>query len=117
MAQEKVAFTRPAADRIAKVVRRVEQGDRAAKPLEFRRISTSLPQGQMFRVCTFTGSWSKNQAKVVTFLNVTTTPNTVSATNLFVDLASCSTTGTATTTKCAIARDGATWYVIAAECC
>lgn len=117
MAGEKVAFTRPAASRIAKVVRRVEQGDRAGQPLQFTRIGSGLSSGQVFRVCTFTGSWNKNTDRVVTFINVTTTPNTAAATNLFVDLASCSTTGTATTTKCAIARDGATWYVIAAECC
>ena len=112
----RVSFTRPAAERIGKAVREVEAGNRDLGPIEWG------PRGvggtsRVFRVCTFTGSWNKNTQRVVTFINVTTTPNTAAATNLFVDLASCSTTGTATTTKCAIARDGATWYVIAAECC
>lgn len=35
---EPVTFTRPAAERIAKVVRKVEAGDRNAKPLTFERI-------------------------------------------------------------------------------
>lgn len=113
---ERVAFTRPAAERIAKAVRKLESGTRDSKPLIFGSRLASRGGG-FIRICTFTGSWNKNTQRVVTFVNVTTTPNTAAATNLFVDLASCSTTGTATTTKCAIARDGATWYVIAAECC
>ena len=38
---------------------------------------------KVFRVCTFTGSWAIGSDKTVTFKGVTTTPNTVSATNLF----------------------------------
>jgi hypothetical protein len=37
--------------------------------------------GTPIRVCTFTGSWNINQVKTVTFQGVTTTPNTVVATN------------------------------------
>jgi hypothetical protein len=111
-----VNFTRSAAGRIARTVREVEGGSRDSDGPDIDRPWDSVHR-RVFRVCTFTGSWSKNTAKVVTFINVTTTPNTVSATNLFVDLASCATTGTATTTSCAIAREGRTWYVIAAECC
>ena len=39
------------------------------------------PAGKVFRVCTFTGAWSINSSKTLTFQNVTATPNTVSATN------------------------------------
>jgi hypothetical protein len=67
--------------------------------------------GKVFRVCTFTGAWSKNTAKTVTFLGVTTTPNTVSATNLFAAIGDA-----ASSRNCAIARDGTAWYLIAAEC-
>jgi hypothetical protein len=62
---------------------------------------------KIFRVCTFTGSWAINTAKVVTFRGVTTTPNTVSATNLFCGLsptASCDVT---------VAKDGTAWYLVA----
>jgi hypothetical protein len=66
---------------------------------------------KVFRVCAFTGAWSKNTAKTVTFLGVTTTPNTVSATNLFANIATA-----ASSRNCAIAKDGTAWYLIAAEC-
>jgi hypothetical protein len=47
----------------------------------------------------------------VTFRNQTTTPNTVSAINLFAAISAPS--GTA---NCAIAKDGTAWYLIAAQC-
>jgi hypothetical protein len=65
--------------------------------------------GKVFRICTFTGAWSKNSAKMVTFRGITTTPNTVSASNIFANI-------TATAGNCAIAKDGTAWYLIAAEC-
>ena len=72
----------------------------------------SLPAqaGKAFRICTYTGAWSKNTAKTVTFRGVTATPNTVSATNLFAALPAKG------TRNCAIAKDGTAWYLIAAEC-
>lgn len=64
-----------------------------------------------FRVCTFTGAWSKNASKTVTFKYQTTTPNTVVATNLFAEI------GTASSSRnCAIAKEGTAWFLIAAEC-
>jgi len=66
--------------------------------------------GKVFRVCTFTGSWNIGNVKTVTFRGVTSTPNTVSATNLFATL------NNSTTKNCAIARDGTAWYLIAVEC-
>ena len=77
---ERVTFTRPAAERIAKAVRKVEQGDRDCAPLRFERIGGGSPQ-VLLKVCTFTGSWSIGTTTTLTFQNVTTTPNTVSATN------------------------------------
>ena len=64
-----------------------------------------------FRVCTFTGAWALNTTKTVTFRNVTSTPNTVVAVNVFVSLETA-----AASRNCAIARDGTAWYLIAAEC-
>ena len=75
------------------------------------RIPTAFDEGspyvpKVFRVCTFTGSWAINTAKDVTFRGVTTTPNTVSATNLMCGL---SPTGTCDVT---IAKDGTAWYLV-----
>lgn len=69
----------------------------------------TLPQPggeKQFRVCTFSGEWNKGANKVVTFRNVTATPNTVEATNLFYDLPDNG------TTDCAIAKDGTAWYLV-----
>jgi hypothetical protein len=71
-------------------------------------------QSPVFRICTFTGAWAKTSDKTVTFRGVTSTPNTVSATNLFAAITGV--TATSTSRACAIARDGTAWYLIAAEC-
>jgi len=103
-------FTRESAERIGRVVRAAELSVPQARALAFDRVDG--PARKVFRVCTFTGSWAINTDKVVTFRGVTSTPNTVSATNLFSTVG-----GNASSTKnCAIARDGAAWYLIAAEC-
>jgi len=107
------SFTRPAAERIARVVRRVEAGDRTENALTFRRVGGG-GDGKVFRVCTFTGAWSINATKTVNFKNQTTTPNTVVAVNLFAAITGV--TATSTFRNCAIAKDGTAWYLIAAEC-
>jgi len=101
-----VKFTRPAAQRIAAAVRKVEGGNRDQPPFGFEH-----PQGigsnvKVFRVCTYTGAWSKYTDKTVTFKYATGTPNTVSATNLFFPV-----TGTAGG-DCAVAKDGTAWFLI-----
>ena len=107
-----VSFSRPAAQRIAKAVRTVEAGDRNQPGLTFDH---PMPGGgKVFRVCTFTGAWSKNSAKVVKFRGITSTPNTALAQNIFVAITG--STSTSTTKNCAIAKDGTAWYLIAAEC-
>ena len=72
------------------------------------------PGGSRIRMCTFTGSWTKNAAKTVTLRGVTTTPNTLVVVNIFANI----TGSTVTSTKfnCAAAKDGTAWYLIAAEC-
>jgi hypothetical protein len=103
---ERVTFTKPAAERIAKVVRAVEGGDRDAGPLSFgNRGVAGNPKA--FRVCTFTGAWSINATKTVTFKNQTATPNTVAAVNLFFPFPA-----PASATDCAIAKEGTAWYLI-----
>jgi hypothetical protein len=106
---ERVDFTRGAAERIANVVRLVEQGDRDGTALRFGRVVGE--QGKVFRVCTFTGAWSKNSFKTVTLKYVTSTPNTFTAVNLFAAIPSSS-----GAKNCAIAKDGTAWHLIAAEC-
>ncbi len=69
--------------------------------------AVELPLGRnIFRVCTFSGSWSINSAKTVTFKNQTTTPNTASATNLFWPIPN------GPTRDCAIAKEGTAWYLL-----
>jgi hypothetical protein len=104
---DRVSFTRPAAERIGKAVRQVEAGNRDLGPIEWG------PRGggaasKVFRVCTFTGAWAINTSKTVTFRNVTSTPNTASAMNLFCDLP-------ASGNPCAIAKAGAEWYLVQSQ--
>ena len=102
---ERVTFTRPAAERIAKVVRAVEGGDRDTPGIYFGS-APGAAGGKTFRVCTFTGAWSINASKTVTFKNQTTTPNTVSASNLFWPIPE------GPQRDCAIAKEGTAWYLL-----
>jgi len=105
---ERVTFTRPAAERIAKVVRTVEGGDRDTGPLTFGARVGGV-SGKVFRICTYTGAWAIGGSNTVKFKYQTTTPNTVSATNLFFPITN---TATASARDCAIAKDGTAWYLI-----
>lgn len=67
---ERVTFTRPAAERIAKVVRKVEQGDRGAEALRFERIG-GVPGS--LKLATFTGNWETGTYKTVTLSGSTQT--------------------------------------------
>lgn len=102
---QRVTFTKGAAERIGKVVREVEAGNRDLGPLTFGpRVGGA--GGKVLRICTFTGAWSINASKTVTFRGVTSTPNTVSAINLVCGLnpsGSC---------DVSIAKDGTAWYLI-----
>lgn len=108
-----VKFSHAAGQRIAKAVRIVEGGDRGQPPLVFDH---PVAQPAPFRMCTYTGTWAKGTAHVVTLYGVTSTPNTSVATNLFVDVATCNTGSSNTTAACAVARFAGTWYLIAAGC-
>ena len=113
MSTARVDFTRGAAERIARVVRIVEQGDRNQSGPTWGSVDSGS-SGKVFRICTFTGSWNIDTAKTVSFRGVTTTPNTVVAVNLFASLNPA--TGATAATPCAIAKDGTAWYLIAARC-
>jgi hypothetical protein len=103
-----IAFTSGSADRIAKVVRRVEQGRRD-------QLSSLAPAGgllgqKVFRVCTFTGAWAIGVTKTVTFKYQANTPNTVAATNLFLPIPKHE--WDESPRDCAIAKDGAAWFLL-----
>ena len=103
---DRVVFLRPDAERIARAVRTVEAGRRDETPLRFGRVVESGKR--VFRVGTFTGEWTKGGSKTVTFKYQSSTPNTVTASNLFANVPASG--------DCAIARDGTAWFLIAAEC-
>jgi hypothetical protein len=108
---QRVSFTRRDADRIGRVVRTVEAGDKKGNALTFGHRQQPRPGG-VFRIATHgSASWNKDSTQTVTFVTTTSTPNTTTAVNLFADLAS-----GVTGRSVAIARDGTAWYLIAAEC-
>lgn len=103
---ERVTFTRPAAQRIARVVRTVESGDRAQEGLTFQHVAAGGFSGKSIRLATFSGSWNINTAKNVTFKNAPTA--TANATNLFWPI-----TPTGYTNETVmIGKEGTAWYLV-----
>lgn len=83
---ERVTFTRPAAERIAKVVRQVEAGDRKGAALSFgARVSGGA--GAVLKLGTFTGAWATAQYKTVTLAGTTNTASVLNACNPVADAA------------------------------
>jgi hypothetical protein len=85
----RVAFTRRDADRIGRVVRTVEAGDKKGNALTFghRQQPGQGVVGDIFRTARFTGSWSVDSTATVEFTNSTFTPQTATAINLFCGIA------------------------------
>ena len=102
----RVTFTSDSADRIAKVVRIVEAGNRDTGALPTSPRLGGGGGGKLFRMATFTGAWSINSDKTVTFANQTATPNTASVVNSLIALPD------AGTRRCAIAKEGTAWYLV-----
>jgi hypothetical protein len=69
---DRVTFTGGAAERIAKAVRKVEQGDRDCGPLAFDRVGNAVAPVAL-RVATFTGNWETGTYKTVTLQGSTHT--------------------------------------------
>ena len=90
---ERVTFTRPAAERIAKVVRKVEQGDRDCAPLRFDRVASSQPSLPL-KLATFTGNWQTGTYKTVTLSGSTATASVYNWCNPAVGGDTASTTNT-----------------------
>lgn len=102
-----VQFSRPAAQRIAKVVRTVEAGNRSQGGVVFDH---PMPGGNgvSFRSATFTGSWdiSSTTPKVVTFKYISGGTATANAYN---DLMSLPDSGTR---ACVVGKEGTAWRLI-----
>ena len=79
MSDARVDFTRGAAERIARAVRIVEQGDRDGAALTFKRTLESGGGGKPVRFCSWSTSWSYGGTAVITF--APGTANTATATN------------------------------------
>jgi hypothetical protein len=109
VSNNRVDFTRSAAERIAAVVRTVETGERDESPLTFRKISSEGGAGRVIRLATFDEPWLVGESKVLEFYNQTTTPNTVSVTNYYLNFDP--------TTECqvVIGRDRGNWYLLQAD--
>ena len=95
MSTARVDFTRGAAERIARVVRIVEQGDRGQSGPTWERAGDVMPAG--LKLATFTGNWAVNTYKTVTLYGVTSTPNTASVLNLCTPAVGFSTAATSET--------------------
>lgn len=91
-ATERVVFTRPTAERIAKVVRTIEDGDRASSGLRFERVASSL--ASPLKLATFTGNWATGQYKTVTLHGSTNTASVYNWCNSSLHADTASTTST-----------------------
>ena len=98
---ERVSFTRPAAERIGRVVRIVEAGDRDSGPLTFDRPLAA--QASPIKSATFTGAWSIGAAKLVTWKYVS---GTAIAYNDLIDLPN------ASSRNCIVGKEGTAWRLI-----
>lgn len=109
---DRVTFTRPAAERIGKVVRIVEAGDREAAPYAVD-VRLQNQGGGAIKICTFTGAWPIGGSKTVDakFPPNTSDVRSYTAVNLFASVS-----GACGARDCAIAKDGGTWYLISVQC-
>jgi hypothetical protein len=106
---EPVSFTRPAAVRIARAVRKIEQGERKDEPLSFGVRLQTLPQ-RVFRMGRIDGGWSNGSTATITLLNTAAQPSTVAAMNLLSSVPEACETGQQRTV--AIAKEGTQWYYV-----
>lgn len=127
---DRVTFTRPAAERIAKVVRAVEGGSRNSAPLSFgRMISGGGGGGSSVRFATYTatsnwsvvgfaGSTNTNNTKKIQFAFPTTTPfATAMCVNHLSPIPLVTTNATAAIAVIRILalKDGGEWRLIGAQ--
>jgi len=81
---QKVQFTRPAAERIARVVRQVELGDRDTAPLRFApRLRQAAGTKDIFRMARISAPWAFEDTATITFDNPIHSGATATAINYF----------------------------------
>lgn len=98
-------FDLASAQRIADVVRAVENPPQLAQPLTFEPwFGTRVPR--QVRAATFTGAWAIGSTKVVTFKNVPTA--TASVQNLSWPI----TANHVSPENCVVGKDGTSWYLV-----
>lgn len=126
MAQERLAFTRPAAERIARAVRIVEAGNRDSQGLRFEHPMPSQP-GNSVRMAyyTATSTWNRlsftsattvNDIRTIQFAFPTNSIATAVAINHFATLGIKSTSASDAVRSIAVVKDAGAWRVIASEC-
>jgi len=103
-------------DLLARTRRTIEAVEGGVVRSGFRGIPTALEgdvssSQKVFRICTFTGAWSIGAIKTVTLKFVPGATNTVNATNLFASVPAPAGVG-----DCAIAKEGTSWFLVAAVC-
>jgi hypothetical protein len=108
--EQVVQFRHKDAQRIASAVHAHESARRGRSP-------STLPRavgggGGAFATARFTGSWSKDTLKTITFLE--DTASTAIASNIFSHIAAPA--SGQQFRRCAVAIEGTTWILIAAEC-
>jgi hypothetical protein len=81
VSEDRVAFTRASAQRIAKAVRIVEAGDKEGGPINFGvRLQDFSGNKTSVRFCSWTGTWGYNSTASITFASGTAA--TATATNV-----------------------------------
>jgi hypothetical protein len=83
-------------------------------PTRLQDVPRSGGGGVSFQVCTFTGSWSRGDNKTVAFKYQTTTPNTISASNIIATIPVGCTGGTGTR-DVLVAKAGTAWFYVTHE--
>jgi hypothetical protein len=126
---ERVTFTKPAAERIAKVVRTVEQGDRNGAALTFGAVPPQATAGSSVKFATYTATtnWlvvgftsqtNTNNTKTIQFAFPTTTPFiTALCVNHLSPLPLMTTVATAAIAmqRVLVLKDGGMWRLIGAQ--
>lgn len=124
---ERVTFTKPAAERIGRVVRQVEAGNRDQGPLTFGpRVGSGGGTSVRMAYYTATVAWNRitftaatshtNTMKIQFAFPTAQTAATALAVNHFVSLDVQSTNVTAATRAITVMKEAGMWRLIAAEC-
>ena len=96
-----VKFTRQSAQRIAKVVRQVELGNRNQSGVRFEHPINNVAVSKNVRLVSFTGTWGVGQVSEVTFLKATA--QTATAINAYFSVSA---------GEGFVAKDGTAWYLV-----